>query len=80
MIQPGQNLRFAPEPGDAVGVASNLGWQDLERDVAAERRVARAIDLAHSSLAQLVQNAIWAEVLADHRRQNPNRSLAVALT
>ena len=47
MIQRGEHLRFALEARQTVGIAANDVGQDLERDVALQLRVARAIHLAH---------------------------------
>ena len=47
MIQRGQHLRFPLEPREALGIASERGWQDLDRDIAIELGIARAVDLAH---------------------------------
>ena len=51
MIQRGERLRFALEARQAVGVGRERLGQDLDRDVAIELRVARAIDLAHAACA-----------------------------
>ena len=41
------------EPGEAVGVVREHGFgQDLERDVAIQLRIARAIHLAHAAGAE----------------------------
>ena len=37
---------------EAIGIVGERGGQDLDRDVAAEPRVARAIDLAHAAGAE----------------------------
>ena len=42
--------------------------QDFQRNVATELRVVGAIDLAHAAFADLVQDRVWPERLADHRR------------
>ena len=52
MIQGGEHLRFAPKARDAFRVVHNRIGQDLERDLASERHVTRAVDLAHSAFAQ----------------------------
>ena len=46
------DARLALEPREPVGIIVNARGQDLDRDVAIEPRVARAIDLAHPADAQ----------------------------
>ena len=52
MIQRGEDLRLAPEPGEALGIEREGVGQHLQRDVAAEVRIAGAIDLAHAAGAE----------------------------
>src|SRR4029077_14184571 len=47
MGQRGDGLGFALEPRERGGVFGKTRRQDLDRNVAIERRLARAIDLAH---------------------------------
>ena len=49
MIQRRERLRFALEPREPLGIGGERLGQDLDRDVATELRVARAIDLAHAA-------------------------------
>ena len=53
MVQRREDLRFAFETGEPIGVVGEGGGQDLDRDVAIELRIARAIDLAHAAGAKL---------------------------
>ena len=46
VIQCRQHPRFAIEPGAPLSVRGENGGQDLDRDVAGEGRIVRAIDLA----------------------------------
>jgi hypothetical protein len=48
MVQRGENLSFAFEAGEPVRIEGEHLWQNLERDVAIEFGVARAIDLSHA--------------------------------
>ena len=57
MIERGEHLRFACEPREPVGVAGERVGQDLERDIAIELRVARAIHLAHPARADLAMTS-----------------------
>jgi hypothetical protein len=47
MIQRCEKLRFTTEPRDTIGIAGKYLRQDLDRDVAAQRRVAGPIHFAH---------------------------------
>ena len=47
MIERGEQLRFALEPRQAVGIESEQLGQDLQGDVAIQLRVAGAVHLAH---------------------------------
>ena len=53
MIQGGQELRLTFEPREAFGIGGKQVWQDLDRDVAIQFPVARAIHLSHPALAEL---------------------------
>ncbi len=52
MVERGEHPRFALEAGEAVGIRGEDARQNLERDVAPELRVARAIHLAHAAGAE----------------------------
>ena len=53
MIERGQDLRFAPESGERLGVLERSARENLEGDLSTEFGIAGAIDLAHSTFAQL---------------------------
>ncbi len=52
MIQRGQRLRFAREPGQAIRITGEGIRKDLQRDVAIQLRVPRTIHLAHPAGSQ----------------------------
>ena len=52
MVQRREDLRFALEPRQALGIVRERVGQDLDRDVAIELRVAGPIDLAHAAGAE----------------------------
>ncbi len=52
VLQLGQDLRLALETGEAVGVGGERLGQDLDRDLALQLRVGRAVDDAHPALAE----------------------------
>ena len=61
MIERGQRLRFACEPGEAIGIAGEGIGQNLQRHVPIELGVPRAIDLAHPACPDLGEDFIGAE-------------------
>ena len=61
MVQRRERLRFACEPGESVGVASKCVWQDFERDVTIQFRIASAVDLPHPALADMRNDFVDAE-------------------
>ena len=63
MIERGQHLRFALEAREPFGIKGEAVGQDLERDVALERRVARAIHLAHAARTERGQDLVRPELI-----------------
>src|SRR5688500_9406327 len=61
MIECGEGLGFTREPRDTVGVVGKRLGQNLDRDVAIQLRIARAIHLAHSAFAKLRDDFIGPE-------------------
>ena len=57
-------LRLALEARERVGVGREPRRQHLDRDVALEPRVARAIDLAHAARAEGRRDLVGAEASA----------------
>ena len=47
MIQRSEDFRLTREPREAIGVAGELDGQDLQRNIAIETQIPRAIDVAH---------------------------------
>jgi hypothetical protein len=64
MAQPRRRLGLAQEPRPDVGAVRELGWQQLDRDVALEPQVARAVDDPHPAAAELALDVV---LLAEHR-------------
>jgi hypothetical protein len=52
MVERRQNARLALEAGEPFGVVRDVVGEDLDRDLAAEPGVARAIDLTHAAGAE----------------------------
>ena len=63
MIEGRKELRFPAEPCEAIGIVGDGGQQDLDRDVAIQRRVAGAIDLAHPARADARRDLVHANAL-----------------
>ena len=61
MAEAGEQFRLALEAGQTVGVVREGLGQRLDRDVAAESRVARAIDLTHAAGAERREDLVGAE-------------------
>ena len=69
MVERGERLRFAREPRQPIRIAGERIGQDLQRDVAIELRVARAIDLAHAPGADDGEDLVRAEACAGSESQ-----------
>jgi hypothetical protein len=64
VVERGEELGLAPEPGETLRIARHLGGKHLEGDVAAELRVLRAVDLAHPPRAERGHDLVVPETLA----------------
>ena len=64
MIERRERLRFARETREAIGVERERLGQHLDRDVAIELRVRRAIDLAHAARADGGDDFVGSEASA----------------
>ena len=68
MVQRGQHLGFAPEPREPIRIERERFGQDLQRDVAIQLCVARAIHLAHPACAERRLNFVGTELCARRQR------------
>ncbi len=73
VVQRRDGARLAPEALDPLRRSRHLGRQDLERDLARELRVLGQVDLAHAALAELPENPVLIQHLANHHRQHSAR-------
>jgi len=64
MVQRRERLCFSAEASHAIGIEQELAGQNLDRDVATQRGVARAIDLAHAARAERICDDERAEACA----------------
>ena len=69
MIQRRERLRLALETRQAFGISRERVRQDLDRDLAAERRVRRTADLPHTALAYGRADFVHAETSAGSEGQ-----------
>ena len=73
MVQRREHPRLALEAREPIRVARERARQDLDRDVAPELRVARAVHLAHAARAEQRLQLIAAERCAGHGRGRRRR-------
>ncbi len=71
MVERRQHLRLAAETGETVGIVRDGREQNLDRDLAVQFRIARAIDLAHAAGAQRRDDFVRPEARAGIERQFP---------
>jgi hypothetical protein len=53
MVQRGEDVGFALETGHALRIVGDIRRKDLQRDLALQHHVNRAIHLAHAASAEL---------------------------
>src|SRR6185503_17521629 len=68
MIQRRQQPRLALEPRKAIRIGRETGRQDLDRDVASQLRVARAIHFAHAAHAEQPDDFVDADPRLRYQR------------
>jgi len=64
MVQSRDGARLALETGSQIGIAGDLGRQDLDRDRPIEPRVACAVDFTHPARADQRDDVVRAETAA----------------
>jgi hypothetical protein len=64
MVQRREDLSLALESREPVGVVGERRGENFQRDVAVERRIPRAIDLAHAACAEDADDLIDADARA----------------
>ena len=68
MIERTQNFSFTMEAGHAIRIAQKCRRQNFQRHVGLERRVPRAVYLAHTALAEQGDHFIVTEFVAYRKR------------
>ena len=74
MIQRCQDLGFPLEAKHAFGIPQEGFGQDLEGNIALERGIVCAIDLAHAALAERGQDFVMPELFAHRKRHTKDFS------
>ena len=74
MVEGGGGARFALETLERLPIARKLLGQKLEGDAAAEARVFGLVDHTHSAGAELLDDSIVGDSLADHDPSPMRRS------
>ena len=69
MVQRRQGLGFACEPSKPVRIVRKRVREDLERDIAIQLRIARAIDLSHAPFADRRGDFVYAKSGAECKGQ-----------
>ena len=70
MVERAARARLVLEAPQALGIARERGGQHLDRDVAAEPRVARAVHLAHPARTKRADDLIRAEAGSRDQRHH----------
>ena len=68
MVQRGDRPRFVLESTQTIGISGEPFRKDLDRHVAPEAGVARAIDLAHAARAERGEDLVRTEAFAGSER------------
>jgi hypothetical protein len=58
VVERREDLRFSLEAGEPIGIGGEGVWQDFQRDIAIQLRIARAIDLAHAPRTESGENFV----------------------
>ena len=66
MVQRRRRLRLALETRQRLRIARDVVGQELQRDEAVQARVLGLVDHAHAAAAQLLDDAVVRDGLADH--------------
>jgi hypothetical protein len=79
MIQASRSVRFLLETAEPFGVGDDCAGQDLDRDIAPQAWIARAIDLGHAVCSDKRDDLVRAEPCSgcqhpqDRSGQSPRR-------
>ena len=66
VVERGGGLRLAPEALERDRVVEVLRGQELQRDQPVEARVLRLVHDSHAAAAELLEDAVVGDRLADH--------------
>ena len=71
-IQGREDFRLTPEAGEPLHVMTPVVGEDLQGDVAFQRRVARAVDLPHPARAEQRDDVVGTKAVA-RRERHPRK-------
>ena len=74
MVQRGGGLGFALETAQRLRVSGDVVGKKFQRDEAVQARVFGLVDNAHAAAAELFDDAVVRDGLADHGRANGRRA------
>ena len=66
MAEGGEHPRLALEAAQAAGIAAKGVGERLDRDLASEAGVERAVDAAHAAGAEQIEDLVASELLTEH--------------
>src|SRR5262245_51422920 len=66
VIEGGDGTCLALESGEALGIACDVLWKNLERDVAGQTRIVGAVHRAHAASAERAADLIGTESGSGH--------------
>ena len=69
MVERRGGARLLLEAAQPIGIGRERGGQDLDRDLASEPRVARAVDLAHAAGAERREDLVRTQLRTCRKRQ-----------
>src|SRR6266849_26402 len=80
MVQCGCGLGFALKTGECLRVTGNLLGQELEGDEAMQPRILGLVDNTHTASAELLDDAVVRNGLADHAQACYGGSIRKSMT
>jgi len=70
MIERGEHMGLAPEPGESVIIVDERVGEDLQRDIAAEVCIRSSVHSAHATFAEEGDDVVVSEPIPDVDRHS----------
>jgi len=70
MVQGGSGLSLSPETAEGLRIAGNFIGQELQRHETAQANVFSLLDHSHTTAAELLDDAVVRDGLADHGKKS----------